>query len=328
VEKEVLLDENDDVWTDFRHKHIAVCATEITKSLKKFMEGKKGMSSDSKSIKDLSNMIKKMPQYQKELNKYSTHLHLAEDCMRSYTNGVDKLCKIEQNLAMGQDESGEKIRDAMRMLTPALIDTGVKNEDRLRLILLYILHKGGVPGEALDRTIQHANIPPTEKPTITNLSYLGLNVVTDQGRKKVWTPNRKDRVNEQTYQTSRWTPIIKDLVENAVDDKLDQTHFPYLAGKAPQVPQGAGRPASSARYGQWHKERGQQTTYRSGPRLIVYVVGGVTYSEMRTAYEVTAAKKPWEVVIGSDQILVPEKFLANLRNLTEPVEEESDDDSK
>lgn len=37
---------------------------------------------------------------------------------------------------------------------------------------------------------------------------------------------------------------------------------------------------------------------RGGARLIVFVIGGVTYSEMRSAYEVSEAYKACEVVIG------------------------------
>uniref|UniRef100_A0A0N5AZJ2 Syntaxin binding protein 1a n=1 Tax=Syphacia muris TaxID=451379 RepID=A0A0N5AZJ2_9BILA len=317
VEKEVLLDENDDLWVENRHKHIAIVSQEVTKGLKKFSENKAGMSADAKTIKDLSMMIKKMPQYQKELNKFSTHFHLAEECMKKYQSGIDKLCKVEQDLAMQVDSEGERVKDPMKLMAPLLMHSSVENTDRLRLILLYILSKNGITEENLNKLLQHANIDADEKDTLTNASFLGFNVTIDQGRKRTWTPQRRERGNEQVYQASRWVPVIKDIMEDAIDDKLDIRHFPFLSGRQTNS---SYRAPTSARYGQWHKERGHQSSFRSGPRLIIFIVGGVTFSEMRAAYEVTKDKKIWEVIIGSDQILTPTSFLQNLRILNKAVD--------
>ena len=95
---------------------------------------------------------------------------------------------------------------------------------------------------------------------------------------------RKERITEHTYQMSRWTPVIKDIMEDAIELKLDEKHFPFLAGRAATAGYPRATP-TTARYGHWHKDKGAQNV-KNVPRLIVYVLGGLSYSEIRAAYEV------------------------------------------
>uniref|UniRef100_A0A8C5H7Z7 Syntaxin binding protein 2 n=1 Tax=Gouania willdenowi TaxID=441366 RepID=A0A8C5H7Z7_GOUWI len=286
-EREVLLDEDDELWVLLRHMHIA----DVTKV---------------RSFKMSCLIILYITNY--FYSQYSTHLHLAEACMKKFKTSLDKLCEVEQDLAMGENAEGEPLKDAMKSIVPVLLNNDIEAYDKIRIILLYIFHKKkGIGEENLAKLIQHASLQANSN-IITNLQNLGCNILEGV---IFFSYERKHRP-ESTYQLSRWTPVIKDVMENTIDDKLDRKLWPFIADPAPI---NTTQTAVSARFGHWHKNK-SPAEYRSGPRLIIFVIGGVSHSEMRSAYEVTRATEgKWEVLIGSSHILTPTSFLNDLKSL-------------
>uniref|UniRef100_A0A8D3CEB4 Syntaxin binding protein 3 n=1 Tax=Scophthalmus maximus TaxID=52904 RepID=A0A8D3CEB4_SCOMX len=284
TEKQALLNEDDMLWVKLRHKHIAEVSEQIPKMVKEISASKK--QPDGKiTISNLAQMMKKMPAFRKQLT---------------------------EDLAVGSDVDGMKVKDQMRTLLPVLLHP-YSTHEKVRAVLLYIFSLNGTTDENLNKLIQHVKIED-EREFILNWKELGVPIITTPSlfsRK----PSRRDRSQDQTYNLSRWTPVIKDVMEDAVENKLDTKDWPHQS-ESPAAWNGSG--AVSAR--QKHKASSQDER-RSGSRLIIFIIGGISFSEMRSAYEVTQAVKSCEVIIGSSHLLTPTSLLDDIKALSKrPME--------
>ncbi|XP_068785669.1 syntaxin-binding protein 2-like isoform X4 [Struthio camelus] len=314
-EKAALLDEDDELWVQLRHMHIADVSRKVTELLKTFCESKR-LNTEKANIKELSYILKKMPQYQKELSRYATHLSLADACMRRFQGTVERLCAVEQDLAMGTDAEGEKVKDPMKVMVPVLLDPAVDPYDKLRVILLYVLLKNGVTEENLAKLVQHANVPAAQQRVLPNLRLLGAPLTPASGRLR---PEVRQRP-QATYQLSRWSPAIKDVLEDALEDRLDPEQWPFVC--PPATPPST-QAAVSARFGQWHRGRGGAAAgaaVAGAPRVLLFLLGGAALAETRCAYEVAPGAP---VLLGSSHILTPRSFLEAVEGLDQPLPPEA-----
>jgi syntaxin-binding protein 1 len=133
---------------------------------------------------------------------------------------------------------------------------------------------------------------------------------------------------ESEFANSRYVPPLKSVLEGIVNNTLDVEAYPPVR----DLPQGHGTGAGTAtsarkriegtaRKGgatsRWQKSNAREGTkdesYQGG-RVIVFVSGGLAYSELRIARDVMA-KESREVVVGSTIFSSPNEFLDDLRRL-------------
>ncbi|CAI8007026.1 Syntaxin-binding protein 1 [Geodia barretti] len=329
--KDAILDENDAIWVRLRHQHIADVSKEVSEQFQQFATKKKLKHAGDPdiSIKDLARHIKQVPQYQKELSGYSLHIHLVDSCLRKFRGGINKLCKVEQDMAMGTDAQGDPVTDPLRDMMPCLFDRNIQVYDKMRLLMLYIIFKGGVSREDFMKLMQHSEIPGPERAVLMNLMHFGTTIITEERVKEAKHKlKRIDRVGEN-YELSRWVPLVKDVAEHAVNGRLDESYAPFIrkprSSSSSASGWSSGTSASSAagitttsvrqRWNWIPTQRGGGVDKEAGPTIMIFIVGGMTYSEMRAIYEISKTTSDCEVIIGATHVLTPNSFLGQLKKL-------------
>ena len=112
---------------------------------------------------------------------------------------------------------------------------------------------------------------------------------------------------------NRYAPPARALMAALCDGALDADAYPSVNG--PRTPAKPAKAQAQSVRKNASRLAGRSKRTRAGfagPKLVVVVLGGATYSELRAAYEISKDKNR-EIFLGGSSLLTPDAFLAGLR---------------
>jgi len=280
-------------------------------------------SGDATSLNAIKDMLAGLPQFQSLKEAYSLHLSMAQECMNIFQHHkLPDIASVEQSLATGLDEEYRKPKGMSDQVVRLLDDESTSASDRLRLIMLYILYRDGVPPVDVDRLLFHSSLPPTDHQIISNLDLLGARTVKALKENRpapltLFPLKMAPTAANEEYALSRFEPMLKLLLEELTKGALDQGTFPYT--KPPldnsEAEQYAASQASlrSAKP-TWAQNR--RSMHESRQRIIVFMAGGATYSESRACYEIskTAGK---DIFLATSHMITPAMFVRQVGDFSQ-----------
>ncbi|KAK6947649.1 Sec1-like protein [Dillenia turbinata] len=350
--KEVLLEDHDPIWLELRHAHIADASERLHEKMTNFISKNKAAQihhgsrdGGELSTRDLQKMVQALPQYSEQIDKLSLHVEIAGKINRIIRElGLREIGQLEQDLVFG-DAGTKELINFLRA------KEDVTRENKLRLLMIYAaIYPEKFEGEKGSKLMQLARLLPDDMNAVNNMrllegaleskkSSLGSFALKFDAHKRKHAA-RKDRSSgeEETWQLSRFYPMIEELVEKLSKNELPKNEYPCMNDPSPTF-HGTSHPASldynqptphsmrSRRTPTWARPRNSDDGYSSdsvlrhassdpkkmGQRIFVFIVGGATRSEvtcpqLRVCHKLTSKLKR-EVVLGSSSLDDPPQFI-------------------
>ncbi|KIW86379.1 hypothetical protein Z517_01775 [Fonsecaea pedrosoi CBS 271.37] len=324
-EKDVEITEKDNLWVVHRHMHMKDLLVKLSEEFRKF-QAKNPQFADNDgqpaSINTIKDMLAGLPEFQEGKEAFSLHIDMAEKCAKIFADRkLLEVVSVEQSLATGLDEENKKPKNLADQVVRLLDDDSVVHEDRVRLLILYILYKNGILRGDIEKLRCHGELSPMDGEIIYNLITLGARV--EKQLKDVtptptplFPPKIRDVSNMEEVSLSRFEPALRYMLEEQCQGTLDLNVFPpvkpHLNDPNSQMSvsqtslRNTGKPT-------WAQTRSQSNKPRQ--RIIVFVAGGATYAEARACYEVSQMAGK-EVFLATTHMITPKTFLRQVSQLS------------
>ncbi|MEE6491343.1 hypothetical protein FKM82_016184 [Ascaphus truei] len=290
----LILDRCDDPITPLLNQNMYLNFGEIGTNIKNLMEDfqRKKPKGQQKleSIADMKAFVENYPQFKKMSGTVSKHVTVVGELSRLVSDRhLMEVSEVEQELACQNDHSS-----ALQNVKRLLQDQRLPELDAVRLVMLYALHyerhsSNALPGLLTD--LKNRGVSDKHRRLVS--------AVVEYGGKRVrgsdlFNPNDAVAITKQFFKGlkgvenmyTQHQPFLLDTLDQLIKGKLKDNLYPYLG----------------------------PSTLRDRPQdIIVFMVGGATYEEAQTVYNLNRTTPGVRIVLGGSTIHNTKSFLEEVQ---------------
>ncbi|XP_077115078.1 vacuolar protein sorting-associated protein 45 [Ranitomeya variabilis] len=289
--KEVVLSaENDEFYANNMYMNFGEIGTNIKNLMEDFQRKKPKEQQKLESISDMKAFVENYPQFKKMSGTVSKHVTVVGELSRLVSERhLMEVSEVEQELACQNDHS-----NALQNVKRVLQNQRLSELDATRLVMLYALHYERHSSNALQSLLADLrNRGVSEK-------YRRLvSSVVEFGGKRVrgsdlFSPKDAVAITKQFFKGlkgvenvyTQHQPFLLDTLDQLIKGKLRDNMYPYVG----------------------------PSTLRDRPQdIIVFIVGGATYEEAQTVYNLNRTTPGVRIVLGGTTIHNTKSFLEEVQ---------------
>lgn len=276
------------------------------------------------NMKQVARVVGGLSDYNEMISRYSLHRYLIDLILKRFVDeGLNDVSELEQNLMTGVDSNKSWVKPGK--LIPKIVQKMREARDeieKLRLALLTIV--------CLELKEKHRRLITDTLETknlflISKLGYFGIQPQTAarhtvyRNEEELREIAKKTKTIEKIY--NYYEPKLASYIRMALENNLDPTKF-IFGRAAPPALQGFDGPVSVGT--SLRKKPAVLKSARGRKRLIVFILGGLSYSEIRLMKDFPQV----QLILGGNRIVSPLDFLEELDSLERNVKSNDSIDAR
>uniref|UniRef100_A0A3B4ZHA2 Vacuolar protein sorting-associated protein 45 n=1 Tax=Stegastes partitus TaxID=144197 RepID=A0A3B4ZHA2_9TELE len=282
----VLSAENDEFYANNLYLNFGEIGTNIKNLMEDFQKKKPKGQQKLESITDMKAFVDNYPQFKKMSGTVSKHVTVVGELSRLVSERqLMEVSEVEQELACQNDHS-----NAQQSVRRLLQNPRLSELDAVRLVMLYALryerHSSSILPSLMDELSRRGVSERHRRMVQSVVEYGGKRV---RGSDLI-TPTDAVAITKQFFKGlkgvenvyTQHQPLLHDTLDQLIKGRLKDSQFPYLG-------------ASSLR------DRPQD--------ILVFIIGGATYEEALTVYNLNRSTPGVRIVLGGSSIHNTKSFL-------------------